>query len=172
MSHRIKWTIWSSSCDAHDPFRREKSFYQWPSWEGSKKPNALFCQFSIFSYSRACDEIFSRLTSSNQKFPLAVQLHMFKHFLFGCSTSSIQKFPLAIQLFMSANLFLICLLAVHSSSTVSFFIVIIIIIVKILRNFGEYNPLLGSMTGHFLHLISLVHRGRKQTWLTQAFSPQ
>lgn len=101
MSHHIKWTIWSSSCDAHDPFRRKKRFYQWPSWEGSKKPNALFCQFSIFSHPRACDEIFSHLTSSNsdQKFPSVVQPYLFKNFLFGCSTSSIQKFPLAIQLF-------------------------------------------------------------------------
>ena len=167
MNHLVfqLWRTW--------PFQKgKKLLIQRPSWEGSKKPNALFCQFSIFSYSRACDEIFSRLTSSNQKFPLAVQLHMFKHFLFGCSTSSIQKFPLAIQLFMSANVFLICSLAVHSSSTVSFLIVIIIIIVKILRNFCQYNPLLGSMTGHFLHLISLVHRRRKQTWLTQTFSPQ
>lgn len=130
MSHHIKWTIWSSSCDARDPFRRKKSFYQWPSWEGSKKPNALFCQFSIFSYPRACDKIFSRLTSSNQKFPSAVQPHLFKHFFSAIPPSC------------SANLFLICSLGVHSSSTVSF---IITILVKILSNFCEYNPMLGSI---------------------------
>ena len=79
---------------------------------------------------------------------------MFKHFLFGCSTSSIQKCPLAIQLFSQSVSYLFTCRAFKFNSL--FFIVIIIIIVKILRNFCEYNPLLGSMTGHFLHLISLV----------------
>lgn len=55
----------------------------------------------------------------------------------------------------------ICFLSVHLpciqvQQSLFLFIIIIIIIVKILHNFCEYNPMLGSMTGHFLHLISLV----------------
>ena len=91
VSHHIKWTIWSSSCDAHDPFRRKKASISGLPGKALRKQMHYFVNF-LFLATQGHVMKFSAIWPHPIKYFLqhhicskiffsAVPPHPFKHFL-------------------------------------------------------------------------------------------